>query len=100
MTTQANVDGENQETRRTRSTFAVTVALPRRSFNTPSFRPPWSVLSCTARTVLTRSAQAAQQSQSIQTLLEAEKEAAKVVTQARQCMCTNLSHRDAAHIVA
>ena len=44
--------------------------------------------------------QAAQQSQSIQTLLEAEKEAAKVVQQARQCTCTARSHRDAAHLVA
>ena len=34
---------------------------------------------------LTHSAQAAQQSQGIQTLLEAEKEAAKIVQQARQC---------------
>lgn len=35
---------------------------------------------------LTQRAQAAQQSQGIQTLLEAEKEAAKIVQQARQCM--------------
>ena len=33
--------------------------------------------------------QATQQSQSIQTLLEAEKEAAKVVQQARQCVSRN-----------
>lgn len=34
--------------------------------------------------------QSSQQSQSIQTLLEAEKEAAKTVQQARQCQCTRL----------
>lgn len=45
-----------------------------------------SRLCCRAESFL----KSAQQSQSIQTLLEAEKEAAKTVQQARQCRCTRL----------
>ena len=99
MTAPANDDGKDQD----EEEDAVDVrshGLPRRSFNTPSFRPPWSVLSHNTQTPLTRRVQAAQQSQSIQTLLEAEKEAAKVVQQARQCTYTGCSHRDPAHLVA
>jgi hypothetical protein len=49
-----------------------------------SLAPKWYALSDPFNT-LTHLIQSAQQSQGIQTLLEAEKEAAKIVQQARQC---------------